>query len=87
MSIRTSTLMHLELLFNHEKRRAAASKELRALRSFFCPPPFLAKIKKYHNFNGNVILQSIIAFSDTFKDLMEPVFNQALKAGHVGFCH
>ena len=38
MSIRTSPLMHLELLFNHEKRRAAASKELRALRSF--PPLF-----------------------------------------------
>ena len=38
-----------------------------------------------HNFNGNAILQSIIAFPVTFKDLTEPVFNQALKAGHVGF--
>ena len=31
-----------------------------------------------HNFDGNVNLQSIIAFPVTFKDLMEPVFNQAL---------
>ena len=38
-----------------------------------------------HNFVGNAILQSIIAFPVTFKGLMEPVFNQALKAGHVGF--
>ena len=38
-----------------------------------------------HNFDGNTILQSIIAFLVTFKDLMGPVFNQALKAGHVGF--
>ena len=38
-----------------------------------------------HNFDGNAILQSIIAFPATFKDLMEPVFNQALKAGPVGF--
>ena len=38
-----------------------------------------------HNFDGNAILQSIIAFPVTFKDLMEPVFNQALKAGHVDF--
>ena len=30
-------------------------------------------------------LQSIIAFPVTFKDLIAPVFNQALKAGHVGF--
>ena len=33
----------------------------------------------------SIILQSIITFPVTFKDLMEPVFNQALKAGHVGF--
>ena len=33
--------------------------------------------------NGNVKLQSITAFPLTFKGLMEPVFNQALKAGHV----
>ena len=33
------------------------------------------------NFDGNAILQSLIAFSVNFKDLMEPVFNQALKAG------
>ena len=38
-----------------------------------------------HNFDGNAILQSIIAFPVTFNDLMEPVFNQALKAEHVGF--
>ena len=38
-----------------------------------------------HNLDGNATLQSIIAFPVTFKDLMEPVFNQALKAGHVGF--
>ena len=39
-----------------------------------------------HSFDGNAILQSIIAFfSVTFKSLMEPVFNQALKAGHIGF--
>ena len=40
-----------------------------------------------HSFDGDAILQSIIAFPVTFKDLMEPVFNQALKAGHVGYCH
>ena len=38
-----------------------------------------------HNFEGDAILQSTVAFPVTFKDLMEPVFNQALKAGHVGF--
>ena len=38
-----------------------------------------------HNFDGNAILQSMIAFPFTFMDLMAPVFNQALKAGHVGF--
>ena len=38
-----------------------------------------------HNFDGNAILLSIIDGSVTLKDLMEPVFNQALKAGHVGF--
>ena len=27
----------------------------------------------------------MIAFPVTFKELMEPEFNQALKAGHVGF--
>ena len=37
-----------------------------------------------HNVDGNAILQSIMAFPVTFKDLTEPVFNQALKAGHVG---
>ena len=40
-----------------------------------------------HNFDGNVIIQNIIAFPVIFKDLMEPVFNHELKAGHVGFCH
>ena len=38
-----------------------------------------------HNFDGNAILQSLIAFPVTFKGLIEPVFNQALKAVHVGF--
>ena len=38
-----------------------------------------------HNLNGNAILQSKIALPVIFKDLMEPVFNQALKARHVGF--
>ena len=38
-----------------------------------------------HNFDGNAILQSIIAFPVTFKDQTAPVFNQALKSGHVGF--
>ena len=38
-----------------------------------------------HNYDGNAILQSIIAFPVTFKGLMKPVFNQTLKAGHVGF--
>ena len=38
-----------------------------------------------HSFNGNAILHSIIAFPVNFKDLTEPVFNQALKAGHDGF--
>ena len=38
-----------------------------------------------HNFDGNAILHSIIAFPVTFKGLVELVFNQALKAGHVGF--
>ena len=38
-----------------------------------------------HNFDGNAILQSIIAFPVTFKGLMEPVFNQVLKAGYVSF--
>ena len=38
-----------------------------------------------HNFDGKAILQSIKAFHITLKGLMEPVFNQALKAGQVGF--
>ena len=38
-----------------------------------------------HNFDGNAILQIIIASPVTFKDPMEPVLNQALKIGHVGF--
>ena len=36
-----------------------------------------------HSFDGNAILQSITAFPVTFKDLMEPVFDQAPNAGHV----
>ena len=38
-----------------------------------------------HSFDGNAILQSIIAFLVTSKDLMETVSNQALKAWHVAF--
>ena len=38
-----------------------------------------------HNFDGNAILQSILAFPVPFKDLMKPEFNKALRAGHVGF--
>ena len=38
-----------------------------------------------YNCDDNAILQSIVHFPDTFKDRMEPVFYQALKAGHVGF--
>ena len=38
-----------------------------------------------HNFDGNAKLQSVISFPVTFKDLMEPIYNRALKAGHVGF--
>ena len=38
-----------------------------------------------HSFDGNAVPQSIIAFPVTIKDLMAPVVNQALKAGHVGF--
>ena len=38
-----------------------------------------------HNVDVNAVLQSIIAFPVTIMDLMAPVFNQALKAGHVGF--
>ena len=38
-----------------------------------------------HNFDGNAKLQSVISFPVTFKDLMEPIFNQALNAGHVDF--
>ena len=40
-----------------------------------------------HNFDDNAMLQSTIAFPVTFKDQMEPVFNQALKAGHIWFCY
>ena len=36
-------------------------------------------------FDGNAILQSIIAFPVTFKDQTKPVINQALKAVHAGF--
>ena len=60
------------------------SKLLHGLQSHIEPTldwPYSAA----HNFDGNTILQSIIAFPVTFKDLMEPVFNQAPKAGHVGF--
>ena len=36
-----------------------------------------------HNFDGNAILQSIIAFLVTFKDLMEP----GTKSRACWFCH
>ena len=60
------------------------SKLLHGLQSHTEPTldwPFSAT----HNFDGNAILQTIIAFHVTFEGLMEPVFNQALKAGPVGF--
>ena len=60
------------------------SKLLHGLQSHIEPIldwPFSAA----HNFDGNAILQSIIAFPVTIKDLMKAVFNQALKTGHVGF--
>ena len=38
-----------------------------------------------YNFDSNTILQCLITFPVTFNDLMAPVFNQTLKAGHVGF--
>ena len=38
-----------------------------------------------HNFDGNAKLQSVISFPVIFKDLMGPIFKQALKAGYVGF--
>ena len=38
-----------------------------------------------HNFDGNAILESIKAFYCHLHWSDEPVFNQALKAGHVGF--
>ena len=70
------------------------SKRLHGLQSHI-EPTLDWPCSAVHNFDSNAILQSIIAFPVTFKDLMEPVFNQALfnqallnqalKAGHVGF--
>ena len=60
------------------------SKHLNVLQSHI-EPTLDWPCSAAHNFDGNAILQSLIAFPVTFKDLMEPVFNQALKAGHVGF--
>ena len=42
------------------------------------------KLSNLQNVNSRK-LQSIVAFPVTFMDLMAPVFNPALKAGHVGF--
>ena len=60
------------------------SKLLYGLQSHI-EPTLIWPSSATHNFDGNAILQSIIAVPVTFKDLMEPVFNQALKAGHVSF--
>ena len=60
------------------------SKLLHVLQSHI-EPTLNWQCSDAHNFYGNVILQSIIAFPVTLKDLTEPVFNQALKAWHVGF--
>ena len=60
------------------------SKRLHGMQSH-TEPTFDWPCSAAHNFVGNAILQTIIAFLVTFKGLMEPVFNQALKAGHVGF--
>ena len=38
-----------------------------------------------HAFDGNAVTTEHNSFPVTFKDLMAPVFNQALKTGHVGF--
>ena len=38
-----------------------------------------------HNVDVNAVTTEHNSFSVTFMDLMAPVFNQALKAGHVGF--
>ena len=41
-----------------------------------------------HNFDGNAILQNIIAFSVTFKDLMEQgTIQPGLKGRTCWFCH
>ena len=60
------------------------SKLLHGLQSHI-EPAFDWLCSAAHNFHINAILQSIIAFPVTIKDLMEPVFNQSLKAGLVGF--
>ena len=60
------------------------SKLLHGLQSHI-EPALDWKCSAAHNFDGNAILQSIIAFPVTFKYKTEPVFNQALKAGHFGF--
>ena len=38
-----------------------------------------------HNFDVNAVTTEHNSFSCHLKDLMAPVFNQALKAGHAGF--
>ena len=38
-----------------------------------------------HNVDVNAVTTEHNSFPDIFMDLMAPVFNQALKAGHVGF--
>ena len=66
------------------KTKTDKSKLLHGLQSHI-EPTLNWRCSAEHSFYGNARLQSIIAFHVTFKDLMEPVFNQALKAGHVGF--
>ena len=58
------------------------SKLLHGLQSYI-EPTLSWRCMAEQSFGSNAILQSIIAFPVTFKDLLEPVFKQALKAGHV----
>ena len=75
-------------LSNHDRisTKTDKSKLLNGLQSH-TEPTLDWPCSAAHNFDGNAILQSIIALliPVTFKGLVEPVFNQPLKAGHVGF--
>ena len=78
-----TVMYHCQLLIEFSTK-TDKSKLLHGLQSHI-EPTLDWPCSAAHNFGGNAILQSIIAFPVTSKDLMEPVFNQALKAGHVGF--